>query len=289
MLSITSKDWNASRGCYVLRLPQHRTYENCELAITSVSMYNSFKNISAALGNNTISFTFPGIFTKNPITGATFGSPLNSFNFSITVPDGYYDTAALNYYLQSQMFLYKLYVTNAANQNIYFMEFTVNLTAYATQVNLYLVKQTSPATYTIPTGAAWTWLSPTPITPTFAFSQPGFGLLVGLPTGSYGGSASSVSQLSLFCPVINPISSLILGCNLVDKGDNFIQTDALCSFGLVGGFGKQLNPVINPCYVNCKSSAINEITLTVYDQNYNVLRLFDYEANISVDIRKKRN
>ena len=96
------------------------TFKNDMIALQSVYQYFSIFNITSDYGNNTFSYTwFDGI------------------EYSITIPDGYYEISDLNSYFQSIMIANTHYMTNSAGQFIYVLEFIVNTSRYAVQINSY--------------------------------------------------------------------------------------------------------------------------------------------------------
>jgi hypothetical protein len=99
-------------------------------------MYYSWFNISAALGNNTFTYTWDQA-----------GSPT-----TITILDGLYEVSTLNSFLQSKFIANGHYmVQNSTQQNVYFAEFVINPSQYVVQINTYSIPIASapPAGYTI--------------------------------------------------------------------------------------------------------------------------------------------
>ena len=79
------------------------TFKNDMIALQSVYQYFSIFNITSDYGNNTFSYSwFDGI------------------EYTITIPDGYYEISDLNSYFQSIMIANTHYMTNSAGQFIYF-------------------------------------------------------------------------------------------------------------------------------------------------------------------------
>ena len=102
--------------------------------------YFSIFNITSDYRNNTFSYTwFDGI------------------EYTITIPDGYYEISDLNSYFQSIMIANTHFMTNSAGQFIYFLEFVINTSRYAVQINSYPLDTTSQTlnNYSLPAGATW--------------------------------------------------------------------------------------------------------------------------------------
>ena len=108
----------------VYNFPSSVLFKDTYVAVSSASMYYSWFNIKAAYGNNIIQYSWS--------TG-----PL--LTYTITIPDGLYEVAALNQFLQFEMIKNGSYVIDAAGKNVYFIELVVNPARYAVQVNTYMV------------------------------------------------------------------------------------------------------------------------------------------------------
>ena len=77
------------------------TFKNDMIAVLSIYQYFSIFNITSDYGNNTFSYVwFDGI------------------EYTITIPDGYYEISDLNSYFQSIMIANTHYMTNSAGQFI---------------------------------------------------------------------------------------------------------------------------------------------------------------------------
>ena len=110
----------------VYNFPSSVLFENTYVAVSSASMYYSWFNIREAYANNTISYTWT--------TDAS-----GVLTYPLTIPDGLYEVGALNQFLQYEMIKGGHYVIDAAGNNVYFADLTVNPARYAVQVNTYMV------------------------------------------------------------------------------------------------------------------------------------------------------
>ena len=180
------------------------SFKNDMIALQSVYQYFSIFNITSDYGNNTFSYTwFDGV------------------EYTITIPDGYYEISDLNSYFQSIMIANTHYMTNSAGQFIYFLEFIVNTSRYAVQINAYPLDADIQTTngYILPTGATWS----VPATSTlsqFNINTTGFGEVLGYEIGSYPDTqvgSSTISFLSSKAPQVTPYSSILVSCNLVNN------------------------------------------------------------------------
>ena len=180
------------------------SFKNDMIALQSVYQYFSIFNITSDYGNNTFSYVW-----------------FDGLEYSITIPDGYYETSDLNSYFQSIMIANTHYMTNSAGQFIYFLEFIVNTSRYAVQISSYPLDTTIQSTngYILPSGATWS----VPATSTlsqFNVNTSGFGEVLGYEIGSYPDTqvgSSTLSFLSSKAPQITPYSSILVSCNLVNN------------------------------------------------------------------------
>ena len=180
------------------------SFKNDMIAVLSIYQYFSIFNITSDYRNNSFSYVwFDGI------------------EYTITIPDGYYEISDLNAYFQSIMIANTHYMTNSAGQFIYFLEFLVNTSRYAVQINSYPLDTTIQSTnnYILPTGATWS----VPATSTlsqFNINTTGFGEVLGYEIGSYPDTqvgSSTISFLSSKAPQVTPYSSILVSCNLVNN------------------------------------------------------------------------
>lgn len=134
---------NGQNNTLIYKFPNSVLFKGNSIAVSSVSMYYSWFNISSALGNNT--------FTYNWVNGTTI------IPYTVVIPDGLYEISDLNLFLQFTFIANGNYLIDGAGKYVYYGEFLLNPTRYAVQVNTYLVPTSAQATtlgYTSPTGFA---------------------------------------------------------------------------------------------------------------------------------------
>jgi hypothetical protein len=254
---------------------------NKEVALTSCNIYNSFFNISAELGNNKITLTFP-----NMISGGN--------DFTFTFPDGFYSASDMNYYLQSQMILNALYCVNSANQNVYFAEIVANSTTYAINLNFYIIPTTAQATtlgYTQAPGANWSYPTSTTANniPKVTILTSGFGDLIGFTATSYPTtiSASSNQQFSsTSTPEISLVQSIVILTNLINNIGFSNPSNVLTSLPVNVAYGQMISHNVNaPVFQKVSNNMYGQIVIQLYDQNLNVIIPKDLDVLISLAIR----
>ena len=103
------------------QFPNSVLFKANSIAVSSVSMYYSWFNISSALGNNT--------FTYSWTSGTT------TTTYSVVIPDGLYEIAQLNSYFQFVMISNDTYLIDSSGKYVYYAELILNPTRYAVQLN----------------------------------------------------------------------------------------------------------------------------------------------------------
>lgn len=226
---------NGNNNTLVYKFPNSVTFSNSEVAISQITMYYSWFNITSALLNN--SFTFNWINANNTN---------NYTSYTITIPDGLYEIASLNAFLQfvfinapslsssiiSPVPAAPFYYVNSSGDNVYYAEFVVNPTAYAIQLNTYNtpVFGALPAGWTNPGGTYLPTQSFNPVITTPA----SFNAIIGFSSsfssdqnqnngGANPGTAtaykigSTYSYLSTTTPQVQPNPALLVSISGIDN------------------------------------------------------------------------
>jgi hypothetical protein len=179
-------------------------FDNHSVAVAQVNMFYSWTNINASpLNNNQFSYTYN--------TGA------GSVNFDVIIPDGIYEITDLNNFLQFTMIANGTYLVNDLGQNVYYIEFLLNPTLYAVQINTYPQLTALPALWTNPSGLG---LSSTTANPTITLPA-NFNEILGFPAG-YITPQPAVpntvfSALSTVAPQVQPNPSIFLSMNCIQN------------------------------------------------------------------------
>jgi hypothetical protein len=123
--------------------PSTQTFKNASIAVSNVSMYYAWFNISAALNNNSFQYSMP----------QSTGGLDNRVTRTVTIPDGLYNISDINNLLQYDLITANFYLVGATS-NLYYASITINPTRYAVQLTTYAVPTALPAGYVAPT-AGW--------------------------------------------------------------------------------------------------------------------------------------
>jgi hypothetical protein len=116
------------------KFPNSVNLTNKYIAVSSVTMYYSWFNISAAQGNNTFSYTWTA--------GAT------TYTYNIVIPDGIYEVTTINNICQFTMIANGTYWSDGTF-NYYPFDIILNPSRYAVQLNTYYIPTTAPTNTTV--------------------------------------------------------------------------------------------------------------------------------------------
>ena len=244
-----------------------------KIGVAGIAIYNSTFNITASRGNNKISIIWNG---ATPQT------------YTFTFPDGYYSASDMNAFVQQQCIINGLYMTtNNGSTYVYFVEITTNAVRYAISLNSYFLPTTAQATslgYALPTSPTWA-LPLSAQTPQIIINS-AFGQLVGQSAGTYPSaiSATSVQIVSAFTPIISPVDSYILCCNLINSRMTN-PTDLLYALPISASLGQLIN--VQPAQFLMNSidpNTYSNITISLYDQLFNKLQIQDKDVVITLCI-----
>ncbi len=123
----------------IYKFPNSVAFKDMYIAVSSISMYYSWFNITEASKNNIMTYTW----TAGAVTTT----------YTVTIPDGLYQISELNNFFQYTMIQNNTYWINTTNgQNVYPFEFIVNPNRYAIQINTYLIPTATPLGYSTPVG-----------------------------------------------------------------------------------------------------------------------------------------
>lgn len=224
---------DGNNNTLVYKFPNSVTFSNSQIAVSQITMYYSWFNLTSRLSNNRFTFNWINAAGTNNYT-----------TYTITIPDGLYEIADINNFLQfvciNAPFLstsiitptptQPFYLVNSAGDNVYFAEFIVNPTAYAIQLNTFSVPIALPVGWTNPGGTllpAQTF-NPVITTPskfnevvgfatTFASSQNQNNTGVNPGTTTAYKIGSTFSYLSTITPQVQPNANLLVAISNIDN------------------------------------------------------------------------
>jgi len=269
-----------------LRYEFNKTHEfttGDTLAVSHLNIYYSWFNITSKYNNNKFQYKW--------FNDTIDGEPTDIYD--VFIPDGYYSIDTLNEFLIKKMVENKTYLKTSDGNNMYFIEFLTNSTYYAVEIRISSLS--AGITDVIkPDGATWT-ISETPKCPIInILSNNNFGELIGFNPGMITEVVAEniednlqYSFLNNFSPNLEPSSSYILTCSMIDNNLS-IPNDTLTSFSIPNnvGFGDLISLNSDVIYSKIKPGLYKDINIKIYDQNHNPLQILDPNMLIVLSVIK---
>jgi hypothetical protein len=261
-------------------------FKDSTVTLSALNLYNSWFNISAALSNNQFSYKW---FNSAGVLNQTY---------TITFQDGYYSVNDMNEYVQSQLVSRGHYLQHTVDSNyVYHIEFVTNSSYYAIQMNTYAMR-TSDVNYTRGVSSntvlypAWGWPSEYTCVQVILPSTNKFYQLVGISPGTYPTVSDELNHsfLSTITPQMDPVSSLMIQCSLVNQGGFSDPSDIIYSFTNNGvPFGGMIDRQVNrDMFCRIRDGIYQSFTLKITDQNYNRVEIRDPAIVIMLNFRIPR-
>lgn len=262
-------------------------FKNCSIALSNISIYNSIFNINSTLyKNNTFSLSIP--YENNNV--------LSYSTLAITLPNGYYSYNDIQNYVNNQMILIGAYLINSTT-GVYWtgINFSANSVYYAAEIDLYpIYTPTTAATagYTAPSAGLWSVSGTTGLPLTSNTIQiiinSAISSILGIPQATYPAALQTTefTQLSTTTPIISPVESLFLRCNLCNN-DLLVPQDILYNFSFQNTtFGQLVDISPNEYQWNkIPDQSVISITITIVDQLFNVVMIQDPNLVITLIIK----
>ena len=262
-----------SNNKFVYRFPNTQTFEaGSSVGLSSISIYNSTFNIEKNRGNNVIQIIWLGT------------------TYTIIIDDGYYNVSDLNFKIQQFCILNNLYLlSNSGSNIIYFVELVMNSVRYSVQLNLYAIPTEAQSLVLGYSKVGSTWNFPlVATTPQLNILSQTFGNLIGLNFGMYPVTPQTTTQsyLSTTTPIISPVNSYIMTCNLLNSKYSIPNT-TFFSLPLSGSLGTLITSNVSSIVYNMiNPQSYNEIVITFFDQYFNALILHDFDCTITLAIKE---
>ncbi len=263
----------------VYKFPTSIQLSKHEIAVQSVSMYNSISNINVAQNNNRFTYTW------------TVGSTLTTY--TVLIPDGLYQISDINKYLQFVMIQNGHYLIDSLGKNIYFVELLVNATRYGIQLNTFPVPTSLPVGYTQPlanpsTGAlAFAGYPTTSITPVVTFPA-NFSRIVGFADNFVSTTSGSLNMsfLSTTSPQVQPNPTIFLA--LTNINNQYAQPSTIIySLSPSVDLGQKIVEVIPEyAYNKLTGGTYTELRLQLLGANFQPLKILDPNIVILLIIRE---
>ncbi len=255
--------------------PNSINFKDMELALIQASMYYTWFNISDELGNRTFSYQY--------VVGGTTNTR------TITLDEGLYEISDINKALQFDFINAGLYLVDSNGDNVYYAEFIINTVLNSVDINTYAVPTSLPAGYSQPSN----WVGyPTATYNVNIRMASTFNEIVGyasnFESGLSSGTGTTLTFNSSVAPNVNPNSSVLLECNVIDNpfgNPSGIIYAIVPTVGVGGLINVQppeyaFNDVKNGVYNSIRVRLLNKTTLTP-------LTIQDGEITIILGLKKK--
>lgn len=262
----------SNNNTLVYQFPSSVDLTGCQIAVSNITMYYSWDNINVNYTNNTFTYDW------NNAAGVTI-------TYTVTIPDGLYEIADLNNFLQYTFIANGHYLVNAAGQNVYYAEFIVNPTRYAVQINTFPVPTSLPSGWTNPAAMPFPPATFNPrLTLTAKFNEI-LGFTAGFQTALSLGVGTNLSYLSSTAPQVTANSNLLIGISGIDNKYSNPST-IIYSLAPQVGIGELI--VEKPAQFNFNrvlAGTYNQLRLQLLGTNFQPITIRDPQMTIILVIQ----
>jgi hypothetical protein len=266
---------NNGNNQLVFKFPSSVRLSNHALAVSNISMYYSWYNISAKLMNNIFQYTWSS-------NGTTVSN-----TYTVVIPDGTYNISDINGYLQSQMINNNTYAIDGSGNFVYYLEMVVNAVQYGVQLNSFAVPTTFPSDWTVNFTVPTQSFNPQFIIPSAFNSIVGypvnyvFPLVISNPPSV----ATNQSSLSPFAPEVQPNPVLFFTCSGI-QNPYTIPSSIIYSITPNANVGDQI--VFTPpqlIFNKILQGTYDRISIGILGSNYQPIDIQDPNLTITLEIR----
>lgn len=277
---------DGQNNSFVYNFPNSVNLKDKFIAVSSITMYYSWYNITSAYNNNRFSYSW------------TVGAVTTTYD--VIIPDGLYNIIDINAYLQWTMINNGTYLINDQGNYVYYAEIIVNTTRYSVQLNTFQVPTSLPVGWSLP--ANFTGFPTQTFNPVITFPQY-FNTIVGYPVNFQSddnlnnayvppapiasnnyvtkNGVGTLSYLSNVAPNVQPNSSIFL--SISNLNNPYSQPSSIIySMSPTVAIGQQIverppnfmwNRMIDGTYNNLRIQflGINKQPITIQDPNICIL------------------
>lgn len=291
-LLLSGKNYNKNTGELVYRLPSGVQFSGMECSLNTLSVYNSFWNVAAEYGNNTITI-------KIPIFSAANVYVMNTY--VCVLPDGKYDFAGMNDAINNACLNAGLYLLDSSGKVVVFQQITDNRVTYSNELYTYYIPtaaQASALGMTNPGGLSILNSGNKQVCAQVVITQPNQQRLTGFGVGTYPpaplestavtwSNTAAYTAYSTTTPEVNRVNGIVLGCNVI-ANQYTIPNSLLSLVPLTAKYGgSQTYSPPSPMWTACSATSIQELSIQFYDQDLNRLYLRDTELALTISFRDR--
>ena len=253
---------------YIYKFPNSIDFKNGEaIAVSSISLFYSWYNISSALNNNKLSYTWTSGTTQT--------------THDVVIPDGIYEISSINAYLQFVMIANGHYLQNASGANTYYIQIVLNPTRYGVQINTFDVPTTLPVGFSNPTSLVLPTNSFAPVLTIPSQIHSILGFTAGFQT------TTANSYLSSSAPQVNPNSNVLVSIDLINNPYSSPSSVAF-SFPVSVAIGEQIFTQPTQLSFNrITPGSYNQLRLTFLNTQFQPIAIRDPQVSIILVIDDK--
>lgn len=268
---IVNKSHHVGNNQFVYRFGRSVDFSKMSLALGSVSLFYSWRNITEAKGNNTFSIIHPN--------GATTNATL-----AITIPDGGYEISTLNEFLRWYLITNGYYIENTSSgeQTVY-CEFRVNSSTYSIEFVSYPLPTALPTGFTA--GSALGTLPSTTRAPQLTVPATSIRTILGFAAGNFPATQQTTltTSSSTSTPQISDVINVLLNADVISNpyANNSFIIHAISPANT--GYGHLITSEPNQLsFMKCQACNRDSISFTFTDQNMLPLEMIDFDITIKV-------
>ena len=276
---------NSDNNVLEYSLPTGAQFDNHEVCVESVALNYSWPNINGTTLNN-------DVFQYQWTVGST------TTTHTVTLPEGLYELADINAYLQYVFIINGHYLKDADDNNVFYAEFLVNANTYKFDLVTYPVPTSLPTGFSQPTAnsaagaAAWVGYPTTTFNPNIKIlSTNNFNAIIGFAqgfeSGLRSGTGTNHTSSSTAAPQIHPNSNVFIS---LDNIQNKYAKPSTIIHNLVAntGFGSKIIDRPNEFAFNTLTKGqYNRLRVSILGTDLRPLKILDPDIVIVLLIRNK--
>lgn len=278
-----------------------QSFTNCEISLTKSNLYNSWYNISAALGNNQISYIMP--ITGGPVT------------VNLTLPDGTYQISDINAFVQADLaarkYFFKPVSPGGAANAVPIYPITISADPITYRVAIQVLPLSPPPNPTYQTGGDppdYSWalnnseastlvpqviianVSPQANAGGNSNMQSSMGRVLGFAPGTYP-STNNGTILSVtggYTPTITLQNLIMFQCNLANDPNMVSYSNVIGQFIPKGSSGDLMEfQDQNPSWHPVADNMYNYIDVWITDEHNLPINVLDPIMTVSCQVRQR--
>lgn len=260
--------------CFSYRFPTTQKFDGMQIALGNLAFNQSIFNITPRLNNTYFSYIWNAAASTTHLVDLVKDHPNG----------GIFRLQDINAYLQYTMFTNKHYLIDATGNIVYFISLTINRVFYGYEISCDPLPAVLPAGWSIPAGATWA-LPAVDTTPQVIIPDTNIQQLLGFPTATYPPAiqATTYNLLSPNVPQINPTTSILISCSLVD---NNLQYPNQVFYSFLNADLPAGTPVdIRPneySFINVQDGPYHAFEIRFLNQNFEPISFYDADITMNL-------